>query len=128
MRVAISAVIIKDKKLLLVKKRKTWILPGGKPEESETDLECLRREIDEELSGTKLSNIKYYNSFKGRTPHKGDILRAKAYFADIDGQLHLSSKEITDSQWVDDFLKYNLSNITMKIVNSLKKDKYLNKA
>jgi len=128
MRIVISAIIIKNKKLLLVKKKETWILPGGKPEENETDLECLKREIDEELSGTKLCNIKYYNNFEGKTPHTGDILQVKTYFADIDGQLYSSSREIIGSQWVDDFSKYNLSDITIKIVSSLGEDKYLNKA
>jgi len=124
MRIAISAVIIRDKKLLLVKKKETWILPGGKPEKNEIDLDCLKREVSEELSGTKLRNIKYYNHFEGQTPHTGDILQAKVYFADIDGQLYPQSEEIIDSQWVSDFSGYNLSDITAKIVNSLKKHKF----
>jgi len=38
-------------RLLVVKKRGTssYILPGGKPEEGESDLEALAREIEEEL-------------------------------------------------------------------------------
>ncbi len=74
MRTAINAIFIKNNELLLVKKRKIWILPGGKPEIGENDLQCLCREIDEELSGTKIKNIKFYNKFEGKTPHKGDIL------------------------------------------------------
>ena len=82
MRTAINAAIIKEGKLLLVKKKNIWILPGGKPEPDEKDLECLSREISvEELPGTKLCNIRYYKDFEGQTPHKGDTLRAKVYFA-----------------------------------------------
>jgi ADP-ribose pyrophosphatase YjhB (NUDIX family) len=60
LRTAINAVIIEDGKILLVRKRQTWILPGGKPGINESDLECLCREIREELSGTQLDNIRYY--------------------------------------------------------------------
>ena len=88
MRTAINAAIIKDKKLLLVRKKNTWILPGGKPESGENDLECLTREINEELSGTKIKDISFYREFKGKTPHKRDIINAKVYFAKLDGKLY----------------------------------------
>jgi len=52
MRIAIGAAIIEDGKILLVRKRQSWILPGGKPEPKESDIECLCREVSEELSGT----------------------------------------------------------------------------
>lgn len=127
MRTAINAVIIQDSKLLLVRKGLTWILPGGKPEIGETDLECLSREINEELSGTKIKTTLFYNQFEGRTPHKQDTLRAKVYFAEIDGQLYSvrEGDSISESRWISDFSKYNLSDITSKIVNSLQKDGYL---
>ena len=38
MRTVINAAIIQDKKILLVKKKETWILPGGKPDGGESDL------------------------------------------------------------------------------------------
>ncbi|MBD3249400.1 NUDIX domain-containing protein [Candidatus Woesearchaeota archaeon] len=127
MRTAINAAIIQDDKLLLVRKRSTWILPGGKPEIGENDLECLCREIDEELSGTQIKDINYYNQFQGKTPHKRDILKAKVYFANIDGQLYSvrDGDSISEVTWANDFSKYNLSDITSKIVNSLQQDKYI---
>lgn len=127
MRTAINAVIIQDRNLLLVRKNQTWILPGGKPELEESDLGCLCREIKEELSNTKIKDIIYYNSFEGETPHKKDILKAKVYFANLDGKLYSVRKgdTILEVNWVNDFSKYNLSDITSKIVNSLKQDKYL---
>ena len=87
MRVAIGAIVIRENSLLLVRKRNSWILPGGKIEDGEGDLECLSREIDEELSGTKIRNEVFYGEFEGRTPHRGDILKNRVYFADIDGYL-----------------------------------------
>lgn len=127
MRIAINAAIVQDNKLLLVRKKQTWILPGGKLEIGENDLECLCREIDEEISGTQIKDIQFYNQFEGRTPHKGDILRAKVYFANINGQLYSvrDGDSISEVQWVNDFSQYNLSDITSKIVNSLQQDKYI---
>lgn len=79
MRTAICAAIIDNDKILLVRKRQSWILPGGKPEPNESDIECLCREVSEELSGTQLDNIRYYGAFEGVTLHKGDNLIAKVY-------------------------------------------------
>ncbi|KMN45654.1 MULTISPECIES: NUDIX hydrolase [Bacillus] len=48
----IGAAIVKDNKLLVVSKKKSpdhYMLPGGKLEDRETDLEALRRELQEEL-------------------------------------------------------------------------------
>ena len=125
MRVAIDAAIINDNKILLVRKRQSWILPGGKPNPNESDLECLCREVIEELSGTQLKNIRYYGDFEGKTPHTGDVLRAKVYFADIKGKLCQPSAEIEEYKWVNYTTQYNLSEITSKILKSLKGDGYL---
>lgn len=127
MRTAINAAIIKSGKILLVRKNQTWILPGGKPESKENDLECLCREISEELSGTKIQNIGYYNEFKGKTPHKGDIIKSRVYFADIKGELYdvPENDSVSECKWINDFYNYNLSKSTAKIIKSLKKYNYL---
>ncbi len=121
MRVAINAAIIQDSRLLLVRKVESWILPGGKPKEGEEDLVCLRREVREELSGTELNNFRFCGDFEGITPHKGDKLRARVYFADIDGQLGQPSAEIAEYAWIGkDTSSFRLSDITRKIIESLK--------
>ena len=165
MRVAINAAIIQKEKLLIVRKKETWILPGGKPEDDEKELEglridleedpeyveylkeeigvegldclwgeiikkdlkCLRREIGEELSGTKIKDIQFYNQFEGITPHKGDILRARVYFANIEGQLYSvrEGDSISKAKWISDFSECRLSDINSRIVGSLQQDKYL---
>lgn len=125
MRTAINAAIIQNRRLLLVRKKDHWILPGGKPEPNESDLECLCREVKEELSGTQLERINYYGTFDGKTPHTGDILLARVYFADIKGELISTSAEIVDYAWARDISKYNLSDITAKIMFALKKEEYL---
>ncbi len=125
MRTAIGAAIIDNGKILLVRKRQSWILPGGKPEPNESDIECVCREVSEELSGTQLDNIRYYGDFEGRTPHKGDILNVKVYFANIKGRLCQPAAEIAEYNWIENTKQYNLSDITSKIVDSLTKDGYL---
>ena len=124
MRKAINLAVIDDNKLLLVRKRKTWILPGGKPEGNESDKECLIREIGEELSGTIFVVCDYYKSFKGETPYKKDMLEAVVYFGIIEC-LGIPFSEISEVRYINDFENYNLSDITRKIVDSLKLDRYL---
>lgn len=47
----VSWVLVRDRRLLSVRTRgkKRFYIPGGKREPGETDVECLRREIREEL-------------------------------------------------------------------------------
>lgn len=127
MRKTIGAVIIEDKKLLLVKKRNYWILPGGKLEEGETDLECLCREMEEELSGTKIDTqlYSYFNDFEGIAPHRKDEIYTKVYFIDIAGELGKPSNEISDAKFINDFENYNISDVTNKVIKSLNEGEYL---
>jgi len=129
MRVAIFAAIIKEDCILLVRKKKAWILPGGKPNRDEDDILCLLREAQEELPGAELVIRKFYKSIKGRTPHTCDILQAKVYFADIDGDVYPGA-EVNTAAWVrikdtGEFELQGLSDLTEKIINSLCEDGYL---
>src|SRR5579862_472336 len=79
----------KDKKMLLVRDSKNdtvFIMPGGKVEEGETDIECLNREVKEEL-GIKLepSSIKFLQEFNGPAHGHGDdvLLNIKIYQAEM---------------------------------------------
>lgn len=53
MQKRVRAVIIKDNKILLIKRTKKdsvyWVIPGGAVEEKETNEEALKRECKEEL-------------------------------------------------------------------------------
>ncbi|OGM92713.1 hypothetical protein A2372_00760 [Candidatus Wolfebacteria bacterium RIFOXYB1_FULL_54_12] len=120
-RIAINVLAIRDNEILLVKKNETWILPGGKPMEGESEMDCLQREIKEELPLVEVSNIRYFNDFVGITPHKGDMLRAKVYWGDVKGEIKPNA-EINSAQWVkrEKMEEYALSDITQKIVNALK--------
>ena len=65
-RTRIDGIIIQDNKLLLVKGRgyeHLWT-PGGKVDEGETDEECLRRELKEEI-GVDLIEAKFFKEYSG---------------------------------------------------------------
>ena len=123
MRRAIGVAVIENKKLLLVRKKDVWILPGGKPKGNEEDLECLHREISEELK-SKVDISNFYSYFNGKTPHKGDYLEAKVYFGVLTEEIY-PSREIIDARFISNFEDYNISNITKSIIESLKKDGYI---
>ncbi|MDD5700088.1 MAG: NUDIX domain-containing protein [Candidatus Nanoarchaeia archaeon] len=125
MRIAINALIIQGGQILLVRKNQTWILPGGKPIWNESDYGCLVREISEELSGTEISIGDYYGSFTGKTPHKGDELEARVYFAELNHELNRPSGEIAEAEFISNFGEYRLSEITEKVVKKLIKDRYI---
>ncbi len=125
MRTTINAAIISAKRLLLVQKSWTWILPGGKPEADEQDEDCLRRKVAEELSGTELENLSYYGEFDVMTPHTRDTLVAKVYFADINGDLGIPSREIRYRRWFRADDGHDLSDITSKVIESLRGEGYL---
>ena len=124
---AINAVIFnREKEILVVKKKNVWILPGGKPKEGEKPLETLSREVKEELSGTRIWNVKPYLSFDGEiTPHSKKPLRVDVYFADLVSSLGKPSAEILDARYVPLSAKLNFSDITWNILKYLRKEGYL---
>lgn len=124
MRKAIGVAIIKNGCILLVRKKKAWILPGGKPEAGESDVQCLFREVKEELPQLDLQNLRYFSVFVGITPHKGDELCAEVYLAKADGEI-TPSAEVNKAKWVKNPEEYNLSDITRKIVLSLRQNGHL---
>ena len=111
-----------DKSLLIVcdDDRLTWTVPGGKPESNETDIACLQREVHEELS-TTISDIIFYKRFEGVSPHQGDIMEVNCYFGNIESEPSPSS-EITAVAWDKDFSGKKMSNVTLKIIDSLRQD------
>ena len=126
MRTAINSAIINDKKeILLVRKHDTWILPWGKPEIWESDVECLHREVWEELNGAKLKNLQFFDNFIWQTPHKWDLLEARVYFAELVVDVLKATAELSDAKYIKDFDNYSISEITNNILDWLKKTWYL---
>lgn len=125
MRKAINLVAILKKEIFLVSEGDgIWTLPGGKPEKNEDDLSCLIREMGEELPGTRFSITDYLGRFEGLTPRRGDILESFAYLGEIDLPWK-TGMEIKEAGFFSYTNLPNVSGITKKIINSLKRENYL---
>jgi 8-oxo-dGTP diphosphatase len=119
--IGIYGLFILNKKVLMVEKGPYLIFPGGKPENGETDEECLKREIKEELSMTKIKNLVYYKSFNGVTPNTKVSLESRNYFFEVDGLLGKASGEVTGPIFINskNKEKYFLTETSRKVLDSL---------
>lgn len=104
----IVAIIIKDGKLLMLKGKgynELWT-PGGKIEQGETDEDCLRRELAEEI-GVKITGLKFFKEYSGKSfYHPNRITKQKIYIVSISGEIKPDA-EIESYVWLtrEDFVK-----------------------
>lgn len=89
--------------VLTVRKQGThgWMLPGGKPETGETPLECILREVDEELAvRLDARQIAALGTFDSTAVNEGTPLRAHVFISSqaIGPQ---PGAEIAELRWVD---------------------------
>jgi len=98
----IGLVIIQDKKLLLTLKKGTdkLIIPGGKIDSGESHIDCLEREIKEELGAEiKTDSIKFLTSLEDRAEFEPDtLLKMELYIGNIKGEPKALS-EIEEFVW-----------------------------
>ncbi len=93
----LAYIYIQDKKVLmsLSKGKTTWYIPGGKRENSESDLEALSREVNEELSVQIIpDSIKKYGVFEAQAHGhpEGTVVRMTCYTAEFTGDLTAASE------------------------------------
>ncbi|MFA5961387.1 MAG: NUDIX domain-containing protein [Parcubacteria group bacterium] len=111
-RQRVAAVIIQNKKILLVRDDKTIFfgIPGGTLEDNENQISALTREILEEI-GVPLEKARYYYSID----HTNQIYNVPQtdhiYIVSIKG-IPIPSSEISELGW---FSKDDLENKTVKI-------------
>ena len=89
-------------RLLVVRKRggSLFILPGGKPEGRERDLETLSREVREEL-GCRVSHAKFEASFTDDAAEMSDtVVVVRLYAGKLVGKPQPAS-EIEEMAWLD---------------------------
>lgn len=88
-----------------------WHFPGGRLDKGETEIEGLKREIEEEL-GCKLKNIKpvYTKNIDERyyTTPNDKSRYAVFYLAELKGEINLNKEELNSYKW---FKKTDLNEI-----------------
>lgn len=91
-------------KILLCRKKSgtsLLILPGGKRDPGEFDLDCLRRELAEEITGVRYSDFTFAGVYEA--PAAGDesrIVRVTLYQAEITGEPQPAA-ELAELVWFD---------------------------
>lgn len=98
----ISAMVIKNNKLFMVKKvgKETWTTLGGKPEIGESEEEALLREIKEEIH-CDAEIVKKLMDFVSDAYHdKGFIVKLSTYLVKLKGEVLLDDPELEDSKFI----------------------------
>lgn len=88
-------------KILVVQKagKGTYIIPGGKPEYGETDIDALHRELREELSVTVTSES-FFGEYVEPAEFEDAELTMRVYEVTVSGTVQVDN-EIVDAIWVD---------------------------
>ena len=102
MKKVIGAILVKDKLILIAKRKSTdklagkWEFPGGKLEDGETERECLKREMHEEFN----INVHVGDFFAENIHNYGQgIIDLRIFWATwIDGDFELNDHD--DYKWV----------------------------
>src|SRR3989304_6731526 len=101
----VALAVFKDNKLLLVrshKNEKVFYSLGGKIDEGETDIDCLKREVREEIGcDIDLKSVKFLNQFEEIAHGKENTwLVIRMYEGKLIGEAKPSS-EIAEIGWFD---------------------------
>lgn len=83
----VAVAIVRAEHLLVVRKQSggKWILPGGKPETGESEVETVYREVEEELS-CAVSNLQLLGQFVDQAAHQaGSRVSMTVFTGQLDG-------------------------------------------
>jgi 8-oxo-dGTP diphosphatase len=96
-------VAVKRGKVLLVRRRidGLWMFPGGRKRGGETEKDCLRREIREELPGLRLGRVRLWKEVTARNPRSGRKMSDAIFVVrKTTGKLKIGDKnEIEKAMW-----------------------------
>jgi ADP-ribose pyrophosphatase YjhB (NUDIX family) len=96
-------VAVKRGRVLLVRRKRDglWMFPGGRKRARESDKDCLRREIKEELPELKLGRLRLWKEVKARNRRSGRKMSDAIFVtAKASGRLKIGDrKEIDKAAW-----------------------------
>jgi 8-oxo-dGTP diphosphatase len=98
-----KVVAVRRNRILLVRRRRDqlWMFPGGQKRKRESEKDCLRREINEELPKLKLRRIKLWKEVNKTNRHSGRKMSDAVFVAKwVSGKLTIGDKhEIDRAAW-----------------------------
>ncbi len=96
----IGAIILKEKRLLTCRKKDEshFILPGGKPEGTETAWGTLTRELCEELR-VEVASSTPFRTYQQFYPDKNVGMRLETHLVEISGE-PCAAREIEEFRWI----------------------------
>jgi 8-oxo-dGTP diphosphatase len=92
-------IVAKRGKVLLVRRRRDrlWMFPGGRKRARETEKECLRREIKEELPKLRLGPVRLWKEVKSKNRRSGRKMSDAIFIASkASGRLKIGDKNKID--------------------------------
>ena len=99
----VACTVVANKELLVVRKRNTlkFMLPGGKIDAGENDLDCLAREVMEELGcQLELENLSFLGKFTASAANEANTLvTARIYSGQFLGT-PVPFNEIEELRWI----------------------------
>jgi 8-oxo-dGTP diphosphatase len=96
-------VALKRGRVLLVRRRRDrlWMFPGGRKRARESEKDCLRREIKEELPKLRLGRVRLWKEVESRNRRSGRKMSDAIFIAKrASGNLTIGDKhEIDEAIW-----------------------------
>ena len=98
-----SKLVAAKRGVLLVRRKRDglWMFPGGRKRARESDKDCLRREIKEELPKLKLGRLRLWKEVKAKNRRSGRKMSDAIFVtAKVSGRLTIGDrKEIDKATW-----------------------------
>jgi|SRR5271156_322751 len=96
-------VALKRGRILLVRRRRDglWMFPGGRKRARESERDCLRREIKEELPRLRLGRLRLWKELKAKNRSSGRRMSDAIFVASkVSGELTIGDiREIDKAAW-----------------------------